>query len=41
MIELILAGAGIVVALAGVGFSLSRPRDPDVAHIESARRRGR
>ena len=38
MLELILAGVGIVVALGGVGYSLARPRDPDVAVLESSRR---
>lgn len=39
MIELIVAGVGIVAALIGVGFSLTRRREPDVAVLESSQRR--
>ena len=38
MIELVLASAGVLLALAGVGFSLARRRDDDVAVLESSRR---
>jgi hypothetical protein len=38
MIDLILGGAGIVVAVAGVLFSLVRRRDDEPAVLESGQR---
>lgn len=37
MLELIVAGVGVLAALAGAGFSLARRRDEEPAVLESGR----